>query len=60
MLGKDSLDPLFMFMGLVKSRLKIEYAYYKLVGCLPMFVNIWAVNEVLCTVNENDDLVVSF
>lgn len=60
MLGKDTLDPLLMFKGLVASRLKIEHAYYKLVGCLPMFVNIWAINGVLCTVNENDDLLLTF
>ncbi len=32
MLGKDTLDPLLMFFGLVASRLRIEHGYYKLVG----------------------------
>ncbi len=36
MLGKDTLDPLLMFFGLVASRLRIEHGYYKLVGCLPI------------------------
>ncbi len=60
MLGKDTLDPLLMFFGLVASRLRIEHGYYKLVGCLPIFVNTWAINGVLCEVNENDDLVLAF
>ncbi len=45
MLGKDTLDPLLMFFGLVASRLRIEHGYYKLVGCLPIFVNTWAIME---------------
>jgi len=60
MLGKDTLDPLLMFKGLVASRLRIEYAYYTLVGCLPMFVNTWAINGALCRIDENDDLLLTF
>ncbi len=33
-----------MFLGLVAARLKAEFAYYKMVDCLPKFVDIWGVN----------------
>ncbi len=44
-----------MFLGLVAARLKIEFAYYKMVDCLSKFVDTWDVNEVLCTLWEQCD-----
>ncbi len=44
-----------MFLGLVAARLKIEFAYYKMVDCLSKFVDTWDVNEVLCTLWEQWD-----
>ncbi len=49
-----------MFLGLVAARLKVEFAYYKMVDCLPKFVDIWAVNEVLCTLCENNEIELTF
>lgn len=59
MLGQGSISAVPMFLGLVAARLKVEFAYYKLVDCLPMFLYSWGVNDVLCTVYENE-LVLSF
>lgn len=58
-LGQGAVNPIFMFLGLVGSRLRVEYAYYKLVGCLERFMDIWGINHVLCTVYE-DELVLKF
>ncbi len=49
-----------MFLGLVAARLQVEFAYYKLVDCLPKFVDIWGVNEVLCTLCENNEVELTF
>ncbi len=49
-----------MFLGLVAARLKVEFAYYKMVDCLPKCVDIWGVNEVLCTLCENNEIELTF
>ncbi len=43
-----------MFLGLVASRIRVEYAYYKLVESLPKFRELWGINEVLCTLHDNE------
>lgn len=59
LLGHESVSVLPMFLGLLASRLRIEYAYYKSVGCLPMFMEIWGINDVLCTLYE-EELILGF
>lgn len=45
-----------MFRRLVAGRLKLEYAYYNIVNDVRSFIEIWCVNEVLCTIY--DDVIV--
>lgn len=59
-LGQDAISVVPMFLGLEAARLKVEFAYYKMVDCLPKFVDIWGVNEVLCTLCENNVMVLTF
>ncbi len=49
LLGQDAISVVPIFSGLVAARLKIEFAYYKMVDCLSKFIDTWGVNEVLCT-----------
>ncbi len=58
--GQGSLDVLNIFKGLVAARLRIEHAYYKKIKCMETFMYIWGLNEVLCTVDEEDDLMLAF
>jgi len=60
LLWQDAISVVPMFLGIVAARLKVEFVYYKLVGCLPKFVEIWCVNEVLCTLCERNELVLTF
>ncbi len=60
LLGQDAISVVPMFLGLVAARLKVEFAYYKMVDCLPKFVDIWLVNEVLCTLCENHEIELTF
>ncbi len=48
-----------MFQCLVKGRLKIEFAYYRLINNVVFFCDVWGVNEVLCIIHD-DQLVVNF
>lgn len=60
LLGQDVLSVVPMFLGFVAARLKVEFAYYKLVDRIPKFIEIWGVNEVLCTVCENNEMLLTF
>ncbi len=60
LLGEGSLNVLNMFMGLVAARLRIEHAYYKLIKRVEVFIDVWGINDVLCTVNEDGDLLIAF
>lgn len=54
MKGTGSIHPEPMFRGLVAARLKIEFAYYKMVSDIDEFILIWGVGNVLCNVvNES-------
>lgn len=53
--GQSSLDVLKIFKVLVAARLRIEHAYYKIIKCVESFMYIWGINEVLCTVDDDDD-----
>ena len=56
MLGQGAVDVVAVFLGLVAARLRMEPAYYNLVGKLPEFVSVWGINEVLCTVDDVGNL----
>ena len=51
-----SVEPVSVLRGLLKARLRVEHAYYKMMGTLQVFRNIWAVEEVLCSVGEDGEL----
>lgn len=47
-----SVDLESMFRGLVAGRVKIEFAYYKIISDLEEFMGIWGLGGVLCTVYQ--------
>lgn len=53
-----TIDPEMMFRRLVEGRLKIEFAYYRLTNNVVLFCDVWSINEVLCTV-QDDELAVN-
>jgi len=54
-----STDPEVMFRKLVEGRLKVEYAYYDIVNDVRSFIEIWCINDVLCTIYD-DVMVLNF
>lgn len=49
--GVGSTDTVPILKGLLKSHIKIEFTYYKLVNEIEMFKYKWAVNKCFCDVN---------
>ncbi len=41
---------------LIANRIKTEFAYFKLTNNLDRFIEIWALNNVLCTVDDENEL----
>jgi len=50
--GNESCD-VESVKGLIRSRLKIEYTYYKLVNDLESFKFKWGVNQCICDIDYN-------
>ena len=60
MKGQGSTDATLIFRGLVATRLKVEFAYYKMVSDLEEFVSVWGgEGNVLCSVADQS-LVLNF
>lgn len=51
-----STDAVLILKGLIKSRLKIEYAFYHLLEELETFSNIWGVNQCICGIDDDGSL----
>lgn len=45
---------IFVFVKMLKSRLRIDFNYYSLMNDLGKFSNIWCHKDVLCSVVENN------
>ncbi len=51
LIDRGSTDVILILKGLIKSRINIEYSYYKLVNNLQMFNQKWGVNQCICEVD---------
>ena len=56
-LGEGTTDPVDVLKGMVGCRVKVEFAYYKLVNDVDSFLGIWALGGLLCEVDEEERLV---
>lgn len=56
LIDSGSTDVVSILKGLLKSRIKIEFMYYKLVNDMKMFKGKWAVNHCICDVDVDDCL----
>lgn len=54
MIDKGSTDVILILEGLIKSRIYIEYSYYKLVNNVQVFNQKWGVNQCICEVDSED------
>ncbi len=54
--GNESCEVDSILRGLIRSRLKIEYTYYKLVNDFETFKYKWGVNQCVCDVDCNGNL----
>lgn len=52
LINAGSTDVVSVLKELFKSRIKIEFTYYKLVNDMEMFKGKWAVNHCFCDVDE--------
>ena len=57
MLDIGSVDPLEGFKGMVKTRIKVEFAYYRLVNDVTTFASIWGVKGLLFEVGDDGKLI---
>ena len=57
--GAGSVEAEVMVKGFVAARLKIEFAYYKMISCLEEFAETWGQRDVLCSVDQ-ESLVLLF
>ncbi len=55
-----SVDPVPVLEGLLKARIRVEHAYYRMTDNMLAFRQIWAVGGVLCSVGEDEELIVNF
>lgn len=51
--GGGSEDANLMLTGLLAARLRVEFGYYKLTNNTELFVTIWGLKNLLCSVSEN-------
>lgn len=54
--GAGSTDVVSILRGLLKSRIQVEFTYYKLINNLEMFKYKWAVNQCICDVSIDGSL----
>lgn len=52
--------PLIMFFSLLKSRVNVEFAYFKLIGDLQKFQSMWALEGVRCSIGDDNNFVFKF
>lgn len=55
-----SVEPVPVLVGLLKARLKVEHAYFRTTDNVWTFQKIWAVGGVLCSVGEDEELIINF
>ena len=55
-----SVEPVLVLKGLLKARLRVEHAYYRMMDNVHGFGHVWAVGGVLCSVGGDGELNVSF
>ena len=55
--GVGWTDAVLCLRGLVAARLRVENAYYTLINHLQGFLDVWAVGQVLCSLGDNDSLI---
>ena len=52
-------NPLEIFKTRIRDRLRTEFEYYKLNQHLAPFINTWTINDIICSVNDNElDIVI--
>ncbi len=59
LLGSGLTDVILVFRGLIKSRIKIEYAYYMLIDDLDTFRSKWGINQCICEIDDDGCLKIS-
>ncbi len=52
--GSTDDNAVFVFVKMLKARLKIDFNYYSLMNYLEKFSNIWCYKKVLCSVVKNN------
>ena len=58
--GGGWTDAVLCLRGLVAACLRVKHAYYTLINHLQGFLDVWAVGQVLCSLGENDSLILKF
>lgn len=51
-MAKGSTNIVLTYKGLISARLMVEFAYYKLIGKLTTFEEVWCLNGILCMISD--------
>lgn len=57
--GEGEVGPEVVLKALIATRIKAEFAYFKLMNDMDKFIEIWALNDVLCSVDYENELVLN-
>lgn len=57
--GEGEIGPEVVLKALIATRIKAEFAYFKLMNNMDTFIEIWALNDVLCSVDYENELVLN-
>jgi len=56
--GECSVDPELMFKTLITARIRAEFAFYKMTNNVMVFNDIWGIEQMLCVVDEEENLII--
>jgi len=56
----QDFDLVSMFGAMVKSRILIDFRFYKATSCLAMFEDVWCYGEALCSVVDDNLCFIQF
>lgn len=58
--GEGFTDPLHCLKGLITAHLRVEHAFYKLTKNMDGFITAWGIRHILCSIGEDDSLILKF
>lgn len=52
--GREILSPLNVCVELIRTRIQLDFGFYRIAGDLDSFRDMWCYRDVLCQVKDNE------